>query len=322
MSYHVEALIDIVKLYLSETPGYRRVVKMANGSTNDFSSSMEIKSSPTVIVIINCALNAPLILISTISNTLVLAAILRSPSLRSASIVLLCSLAFSDLLVGLFVQPAYIACEITDVPLLCRLMKTAAFFAGGVSLLTITAITLDRFLALRYHMRYPNMVTTNRALCASAAVWFTCVLLSFSTFWSHRFYYTAIAVTIVVCLLMCTACYIRIYRVVCRHQLEIHAQAHALQSNNVGNRQRMQRTRKSAKNTFIYFITMIVCYVPMFVTMFVLSTYPDLWTRAWNLTDTVAFMNSSINPILYCWRLQELRTAVVKAAKLVFCKRT
>ena len=66
--------------------------------------------SPKTIEIINCILNAPLILIFIIGNALVLTAILRTFSLRSApSIVFLCSLAVSDLLVGLVAQPVYIS---------------------------------------------------------------------------------------------------------------------------------------------------------------------------------------------------------------------
>ena len=58
--------------------------------------------SPKTIEIINCILNAPLIFMSIIGNALVLTAILRTFSLRSApSILFLCSLAVSDLLVGL-----------------------------------------------------------------------------------------------------------------------------------------------------------------------------------------------------------------------------
>ena len=46
-------------------------------------------SRPETIAIINCALNAPLMLIAIIANTLVLSAILRTPSLRSPPILYL-----------------------------------------------------------------------------------------------------------------------------------------------------------------------------------------------------------------------------------------
>ena len=122
-------------------------------------------SVPELVIIVNCVLNVPLIIISIIGNTLVLAAILRTPSLRSPSIVLLCSLAVSDLLVGLVVQPLYVA-SLTGHGSLLQALNVMVFSLCGASLFAITAISVDRFLALHYHMRYPSLVTTHRALYA------------------------------------------------------------------------------------------------------------------------------------------------------------
>ena len=90
------------------------------------------------------------------------AAILRTPSLRSPSSIFLCSLAVSDFLVGLVVQPAYIANElIANEPgsSLSHAGSLLSLSVRGVSLCTMTAISVDRFLAIHYHMRHPNMVT-------------------------------------------------------------------------------------------------------------------------------------------------------------------
>ena len=59
--------------------------------------------------------------------------------------------------------------------------------------------------------------------------------------------------------------------------------------------------------------------MPIFLSLYTISR--DLWTFMWNFADTVVFMNSSINPFLYCWRLRELRTAVLKAAKKCFVEK-
>ena len=138
---------------------------------------------PETIVIINCILNAPLMLISITVNSLVLAAILRTPALHSPSIMFLCSLAVSDLLVGLVVQPLYIAYELTRFNFLYRPMTTIAVTGVGVSLCTITAISVDRFLALHYHMRYPSIVNMYRARYNIATFWLLNVLVSFIAFW-------------------------------------------------------------------------------------------------------------------------------------------
>ena len=135
-------------------------------------------------------------------------------------------------------------------------------------------------------------------------------------------YYFAAALSIVICLLISTVCYIRIYRIVRRHQLQIHLQQQAVESNVEVIDQSIVQSTKSAKNTFIYYIVMILCYTPWFTTMLISATFPNQWINALILADTLAFMNSSINPFLYCWRLRELRTAVAKTARGMLCKQT
>ena len=89
-------------------------------------------SRAETIVIINSVLNAPLILISIVGNALVLLAIFRTPSIHSTSIIMLTSLAFSDLLVGLLAQPLFIADEITSLttqnPILYSVSAMIGFF--------------------------------------------------------------------------------------------------------------------------------------------------------------------------------------------------
>ena len=126
---------------------------------------MDNTSSLETVVVINCILNAPLMLTSITGNALVLAAILRTPSLRSVpSTIFLCSLAITDFLVGLVVQPVYIAIELRHLTgeFIFKAIVSMSTSLCGVSLATITAISVDRLLALHYHMTYPNLMTTKR----------------------------------------------------------------------------------------------------------------------------------------------------------------
>ncbi|XP_078345381.1 melanocyte-stimulating hormone receptor-like [Oculina patagonica] len=274
------------------------------------------RAHPKAIAIINWVLNVGLMLVSIIGNTLGLAAISRTPSLRSPSMILLCSLAVSDLLVGLVVQPLFIAKELReDLYLLriCYLFLNYAFC--GVSLGTVTAISLDRFAALHYHMRYVAIVTKTRVIGTLATIWIV-NLLSFSLYLLNKpVYMTSSAGIIVICLLTSSFSYIRIFRIVQRHQLQIHTQQQAVQSSDATNNVNMTRLKKSSMNTFLFFIFLILSYFPMFILMLLFAMSKKDWPKEWNFAVTVVFMNSSINPLLYCWRLGELRTAVVKTAR-------
>ena len=292
----------------------------ANYSSN---TDANPKSGFETIVMANCILNAPLMLLSILGNALVLVAILRTPSIHSPSVIFLCNLAVTDLLVGLVVQPAYIAQQIVRTVSALQEAVTAMGFAGcGVSLWTMTAITVDRFLALHYHLQYPNLMTTSRAIYTIITIWCIITLFSFSVLWSPRIYYFLGAFCITICLLVCLVCFIKIYRIVRRHQLQIHDQQQAVENSTDAKNHHIRQSTRSAKNIFIYFLAMILCYSPFSIAVFISGfTSIDLKVVA-TFSLTVVLMNSSINPFLFCWRMTELRVAVFKTVKLFSCRET
>ena len=112
-----------------------------NDSGKNNNDDREDQSSPNSIFTIICILNVPLMLIS----------ILATPSIHSASMSLLCSLAVSDFLVGVIGQPIYIGDLLTKNSSISQLSIIVGFSVCTVSLLTITAISVDRLLASPGH---------------------------------------------------------------------------------------------------------------------------------------------------------------------------
>ena len=224
----------------------------ANYSSN---SSANHKIGFETVVIANCILNAPVMLLSIIGNAIVLVAILRTPSLRSPSVIFLCNLAVSDLLVGLVVQPVYVAAEIArTVRVLLRAANTMGFAGFGASLTTMTAITVDRFLALHYHLQYPNLMTTSRAIYTIITIWCIITLFTFSFIWSpsiYHYYVSAFGITI--SLLVNLVCFIKIHRIVRRHQLQIHVQQQAVDNLTDTNNNHIRQSTRSANRNFHVF---------------------------------------------------------------------
>jgi len=99
---------------------------------------------------------------------------------------MLCSLAVSDFLVGLFAQPLFIADDLTKEALLNNLAVTVASSVCGVSLLTMTTLSVDRFLTLHYHMRYATLVTESRVKGFVVFIWLLSFLASGFYFWNDR----------------------------------------------------------------------------------------------------------------------------------------
>ena len=302
---------------------------MANSTVDMMPGGLESdeESSPfeTSVIIPNSVLNTLLIPICIAGNVLVLAAVWRNPSLRTPSIILLCSLAVSDLLVGFLALPLDIAVVLTPlyrVSSYLRLSEARMFLLIQlccVSLETMTAISVDRYLALHYHMRYPNMMTSRHATCVAATFWCKNFILSLLSIWNKNTILLVAVVVVALCLFISSITYSAIYRIVRHHQHQMHAQQQAVQSMNLEQNLKIQ-AKKRAANTFIYYICMVLCYFPEAVSFLIWMTYKEHWNIRWHFADTILFMNSAINPFLYCWRNREVREAVLKIVGKRLCK--
>ena len=301
---------------------------MANSTVDMMLDGLESdeESSPfETSVIINSVLNALLIPICIAGNVLVLAAVWRNPSLRNPSIILLCSLAVSDLFVGFLVLPVNIAIArfyiLSGSSSDSRLYQARFFLIMqlcGVSLETMTSISVDRYLALRYHMRYPNMMTSRRATCVAATFWCKNFILSLLSIWKKITILLVAVVFVALCLLISSITYSAIYRIVRHHQHQIHTQQQAVQSVNAEQNRKLQ-AKKRAVNTFIYYICMVLCYFPSAVSTLIMVTYEPHFNISLYFYP-ILYMNSAINPFLYIWRNREIRRAVVKILRKILCK--
>ena len=244
--------------------------------------------------------------------------------------LLLCGLATTDLAVGLLVQPLFLSMELTLLSnssayncVLGKAFITVSYTVCGVSLATLTAITIDRLLALKYHMRYSSIMTIQRAFCVIAVNWLSSGFLASLILWTSKLLFLFV-MALVVAIFLCfsTSAHINIYCIIRRHKRQILAQTRAVQDNSRINITRFKRT---AFNTFLVHYFLLICYIPLFVTLLLQGNEERIpsesWKEygsgiAWKLSSTVVFMNSALNPFIYCWRLREIRTAVKKS---VFC---
>ena len=121
----------------------------------------------TVPYTANAALNVFLAIVATFANVLVFGAVRHNTSLHLPSKLLLCSLILTDLGVALVVQPQFVTFLITKVKDLnaisCSCINSllfSTFILSCVSLLIMVAISLDRYSALFFHLKYSKIVTT------------------------------------------------------------------------------------------------------------------------------------------------------------------
>ena len=124
------------------------------------------------------SLNIILSIAAFLGNTLILVALNKESSLHLPSKLLYRNLAITDLCVGIVVGPLaviYWISVLTERWDICFYADSAVGFAGytlcSVSLFTLTAISVDRLLALLLGLRYRQVVTYKRTCITAIFFW-------------------------------------------------------------------------------------------------------------------------------------------------------
>jgi len=286
--------------------------------------SMEENQLVYISNVMTCIFNAFFALPAIVGNVLVVIAIWRTQLKRSPSNILLSTLAFADLQVGLTVQTSFVCFKMAEIFRADKLSCYARFVnivfgysITAVSLLTLTAIAIERFLALRLHLRYKEVITKRRILTAACCFW-VMGLAATSLYFIHRSVFGAIVIiTELVSILVTSVAYLKIYKIVRRHAREIESQRRVSVDPNAQIGLNMKKYQRSTFTMVIVFMSSFVCYVPYSGVMVAKLKYGFTANVkiAIDIFSTLVCINSSLNPFIYCWRMKEVRQAVWAVAK-------
>ena len=239
---------------------------------------------------------------------------------RTISNLLVGSLALADLLVGLVIDPVWIArCIVTprttnhplEIAIGCLWIQTSV-----TTTFSLCVVSLDRYIAVRFALLYNQIMTYRRCYIAVAFVWTVSISFGLSrvfitdpanlpTLW--------MCVTIITVLLPMTLiifCYYRIFVVARRQSRNIAAQNSHLKRTRVAVDH--ERNRKTAKTVGLVVALFLLSWFPSLVASFVDLTTIDYCKKknmelAWLWVELVAFGASGINPWLYSIRNNELK---------------
>lgn len=274
--------------------------------------------------ILTCILNLLFGVVTFVANTTILLAIKKTRDLHTPSFVLLGSLAASDLLVGLVCQPLFLAFKVAELERnlnaycwLRLLQSRTAWTTSGVSLVTVAAVSVDRLLALTLHLRYHTFVTVPRVLQITFLFWILSIILNVVlTFWMTNVWLFMPMVIFFLAFIAITISTLKIFQTVLRHQRQINDQNAAvshLETDTVN----VQKCRKSAVTVLYVFGLFVICYVPYIATSIieVLLGYTTKVLIAYDLCETAIYINSFLNPIVYCLRVRKMRRAVKNILK-------
>ena len=262
-------------------------------------------------------------------NLLVIRALMKNLTIPATVKKLLSSLAFSDLAVGLCSQlmTAIISAVMLkmassgdDLAFFCpTVLIVRSYFTyllAVASFLNVIVIAFDRLLAVSLHLRYQELVTPIRVTIVLVSLWLTSCVSAFLYIFLPKDIEMAAAVISVIGYVLTTGAYVRIYKVVRYHQNQIYSQ------NQLQNTQTREahKQRKSAYNSLFVSVVFLACHLPF------LPSTMLYWTNTSEISFLVAhfssisliYLNSSLNPFVYCWRYPEIRQSVKRTVKEIF----
>ena len=278
-----------------------------------------------------CVFNAYLSYTATMLNIVAIYAIRKTLSLPKNFKTLLLSLAVSDLGVGLLVQPMYIAFimdsqqnnatnDTDNVIYLAFLIPVNLFIFA--SLFSVTALCADRFLAIYLHLRYQELVTNKRVAAVVVSIWVTSALISLIRFFIPKnIVYVGFVIIDAACIITATSLSVKLYVTLRRHINEI--QVLQVAQNDQG--ESAQRKRKSAMASLYVYLVFIVCYLPDICVLIIDASISEPRNDLQHLqfyTVTLLFLNSTINPLIYCWKMKRIQHTIVGALRNLFSSPT
>lgn len=185
---------------------------------------------------------------------------------------------------------------------------------GAVSLLTMTAISVDRLLALLSGMRYMHVVTVKRTYLVVIAFWIASPKGTTMYFLS---YLITLQSTYIVVSMTSIFSYTRIFLTLRHHRTQVQY--------NVPQEQPSQtfplnitRYRNAVYSALWVQLALAVCYLP-YGKVAALWTYTGLSSVVFfaaQCTIALVYFNSSLNPAFYCRKIKEVREAVKDTIRL------
>ena len=278
-----------------------------------------------------CILNAYFSYSATILNIVAIYAIGKTLSLPKNFKTLLLSLAVSDLGVGLLVQPMYIAFimdsqqnnatnDTNNVIYLAFLIPVNLFIFA--SLFSVTALCADRFLAIYLHLRYQELVAYQRVAAVVVSIWVISALISLIRFFIPKnIMYVSFVIIISACIVTATSLSVKLYLTLRRHINQI--QVPQVAQNDQG--ESVQRKRKSAMASLYVYLVFIVCYLPDICVLIIDASISEPRNDLQHLqfyTVTLLFLNSTLNPLIYCWKMKRIQHTIVGTLRYLFSSPT
>ena len=252
-------------------------------------------------------------------NALVMIAVKVKSRLRAhKSNILLALLASTDFIVGVIIQPAFIAVLVMflhDEPSGYCLLKVLRPVMGSfaeASLFHLALISGERYLAMKHPFTYTSHVTGARLVVASALAWLLSIILHIPIAFDKTVYQSFNHIFVVLSIALMSFCHIAVYREIRRHEQQIAAQQVTQEA-----REQFQKDKKAFKLTTTIMAVLVVCFIPSNVFIIAVARYRseislEIVYVFVSFGISMVLLNSLLNPIIYTVRMRQFRVAFIE----------
>ena len=290
-------------------------------NTSNISRIPGIEFSVDIAVAMIAAVNILFSITSSLGNILILIALRKVTSLHPPTKLLFQCLAITDLGVGLTSQPLFATVLLIDYRNVnwSVIESCLSLIFCGVSMNISTALSLDRLLALLLGLRYRHVVTLKRVRIAVACCWLTALVAALLIFLTGGKIFPRIAmILIILSVIISLSSYTKIVLKLRQHQTSVQENVHQGMANAGGVPKNLRQYKRTVVSIALVQISLVACYVPFLITL-MLGQLNSIPNNVFVLVSTTfVYLNSSLNPFLYCWRIKEVRQAVLGTIKR-FC---
>ena len=288
-----------------------------------------LSAPPAGIAEMFSALNIFLSINAAVGNALILISLKNVSSIHPPTKLFFRCLAVTDLCVGLIAQPLFAINIIFRTIKSLKMNENVLHYVFNIwgaltmalcslSVATMTAISVDRLLALLLGIRYRHVVTLRRARAVITCFW----LIATSCGWlrvKRIFIANKVGSVLLILYLVTTIfCYTRIHLKLRHQQAQVQNNVPHAQQNEEGIPQNIARYKKSVSSIMWVQLTLVACYLPWVIAA-VLDANGIQHDVAWFVVITLFYLNSSLNPIVYCWKIREVKQAVKGTIRQFSC---
>ena len=280
--------------------------------------------------LVACILNSILAFTAVVLNVLVILALRKIPSLpRKTLKTLLLSMSVSDLGVGLVAQPLQIYLLVSNINILSRsyidldhfeaiinAYRVVANVLTYASFFSIVALSADRFLVIRLQLQYQDAITHKRAIAGVISFWLLSAFLPLIRLreWLPENIFFILTVTIqFISLITAGLFYFKTFLALRQHAAQV--QDVPVESGETNEAVNATRERKAALGIFYVYLALIACYLPIICFNIAENVIGPVRTSLGykvNLYLTILLaLNSSLSPLIYCWKMRRIRQAMI-----------